>query len=32
MNPRIPYTQPSITELEASYATDVGWVRRLQPA
>ena len=22
MNPRIPYTQPSITELEVRYATD----------
>jgi perosamine synthetase len=28
MNPRIPYTKPSITELEVRYATDAaanGW-------
>ena len=31
MNPRIPYTKPSITELEVRYATDAaanGWGER----
>jgi len=29
MNPRIPYTKPSITDLEVRYATDAaasGWM------
>lgn len=33
--PRIPYTKPSITDLEVSYATDAaanGWGERSRPS